>query len=107
MEGNFYYIVWSYPGKEIAKLGVPPALDGSIPEVPATLVIIDRSLDMMAPVTHGDSFMERLMRGVSQQKQQGKTKAVGQGHQTSTEQSMYDGHCILKAVLGKLIHVVA
>lgn len=81
--------MWFLPGKEIAKSGVPPALDESIPEVPATLIIIDRSLDMMASVSHGDGFMERVMIGTSQQN---KLKAVGQGHRTSTEQATYGGN---------------
>ncbi|GMH33716.1 hypothetical protein BSKO_01550 [Bryopsis sp. KO-2023] len=53
-------------GQEISKFGVPPALDGSTAEVSATLILVDRSMDMISPVMHSDNLVERMLTASSQ-----------------------------------------
>lgn len=46
--------------QEIGKSGNPMAVDGSVPEIPAALILVDRAMDMIAPVMHEDNLVERV-----------------------------------------------
>lgn len=41
-------------------MGVRPSMDGTVPQDSASLILIDRSLDLVSPTVHADNLVDRM-----------------------------------------------
>lgn len=53
-----------FSGTEVMKMGVPVGLKEEPPEKIASLILIDRSFDLVSPLHHADTLLDRIVAAI-------------------------------------------